>query len=127
MITPYKNRTLKLSDIVQVYRNLNNNLFSIKCAKTGLVLAHGEDFMIRNCTPHVSQSGRKRVLDKKQRNVHAWISGSYSGIASEWAWEIYDEVYYNPYTHDEFVTKSGDDLFEDADIVFSNGKAHLVF
>lgn len=128
MIAAYKDRKLSIGQKVRVYRNLHNGLFSIKCNKSGLVVAHGEGFMIKNATPFVSMSGRQRVLDKKQRNVHAWITGEYVGLVEDWDYNLYGEAYYNPYRLACFVSKeSMQPLSEsDVDFVFENGSAWLV-
>lgn len=130
MIQSYEERKLYSGDQIHVYRNLNSdNLFSIKSVKTGLVLGHGDNFIIKNAIPHVSESGRKRVLDKKQRNVHAWITGEMVGLADEDTEDgIYAEVYYNPYQVDRFVIKeSGEPLGEyDVDFLFKDGKCYLI-
>lgn len=129
MIQPYKDREVSIGDQVRVYRNLNNSLFSIKSVKSGLVLAHGDNFIVRNGVTHVSESGRKRVLNKKQRNVHAWITGELVGSAEDEAenW-IYDEVYYNPYSLDQFLIKETmKQLGEyDVDFLFKDGKCYLI-
>lgn len=59
---------------VEIYRNLNNGLLSVRGPR-GLVLGHCSCVCIRGATYFVSPSGKKRVLTTKSRNVHAWVTG----------------------------------------------------
>lgn len=53
-----------------VYKNLTRDKYSIKCAKTKLVVGHADKIDMVNCTFKVSENGRQRVLRDKQKNVH---------------------------------------------------------
>lgn len=86
---------------MEVYRNLHNGLFSIRCARTKLVLAHGDNFYIDNVTGVVRESGRLKVLRDDQKNVHAWLTGNYKGEINR-SMRIGEPVYYNPYKTDRF-------------------------
>lgn len=128
MITPYKNRKLEKYQEVHVYRNLNNGLFSIRCAKTKLVLAHGNAFIIKNGVPVVNEKARQKVLEKKVRTVHAYIQGLYFGdfFEDEDDYDIGDEIYYNPYTCNNFINKTTEKAMEQEDLLFYDGKAHII-
>jgi len=60
---------------VQVYRNLNNHMVSIKDPSTGLVLGHAESIDIEGVTCIVREGGRQRVLNTGHKNVHAFMCG----------------------------------------------------
>src|SRR5690554_667673 len=72
---PYKNREINLEKEVEVYRCLNRKgkVYSIK--QDGLVVAHTDALTMRDVKFIINQSGKKRCIDKKVRNVHAYIKG----------------------------------------------------
>jgi hypothetical protein len=69
----------------------------------------------------VSAPGRKRTLDTKQRNVHAWVVGKkFAGIPSQhppfgFAKQM-RQVTYNPYKFDSFVDT---ETFEPVEYAYS--------
>lgn len=69
----YKGRTVEKNQLVEVYRNLHKGGFSIRCAKTKLVLAHAENVILKNVKFVVSQAGREKVVQSKRKAVHAVI------------------------------------------------------
>ena len=89
---------------VFVYRNLHKNCFSVKCVKTGLVIAHVDEIVLENVTFKVSQAGRQRVLREKRKNVHAGVQGTW--VKNETAVSLKHSVTYNPYKYDSFVEKA---------------------
>lgn len=61
---------------VFVYRNLNQNCWSLKMMEghhKGKVVAHAEDVMLINAVFKVSEAGRSRVLKERRKNVHAGV------------------------------------------------------
>jgi hypothetical protein len=109
MLQSYKGRELpKKGQMVKVYYNLHNGLFSIKCKESGLVLAHGEHIQIKDPVFKVSEKGRQRVLAEGKKNVHAYVIGSFwgTGELDRDVRSQYDGIYYNPKTQDRF-TKFG--------------------
>lgn len=105
---PFKGRSVKPGQRVQVYRNLNKDgvVYSVRDWKTGLVLGHTSKASLEYCIFVVSEKGRNKVRQTKRKSVHAWIDGF---------WREYDEdnddelmgsmVEYNPYKHDTFVRR----------------------
>jgi len=61
---------------VEVYRNLNNGMLSIRDAKTKHVVGHADRVTLMDVTFHVSQAGRERVLRERRKNVHAVVRGA---------------------------------------------------
>lgn len=124
MIKPYKNRELKVGQKVEVYRNLHNGLFSIKDAKTGYVLAHGEDFTIKNAVVKLSKNKQNLVRESQQRNVHAFLVGELVVCDTI---VLKNEITYNPYEHEGFVFKKDGKQFMGGKLVyFNNAKCFLV-
>lgn len=127
MITPYKGRELHPKQRISVYKNLNNGLFSIKDPKSGLVVAHGENFVVVNGEPFVSETGRQRVLDSGVKGVHAWIKGYYGGEADKWPDGVWDvEAYYDPFKTKVFINKETGESIGKEDFLFRDGKAFVL-
>jgi hypothetical protein len=82
-------------DKVRVYKNLHKNCYSVKSVKTGLVVAHVDEIVLQNVKYLVYESGRKRVLESKQKNVHAFVEGYI--IKSVIDLNKPSKVCYNPY------------------------------
>ncbi len=92
---------------VQCYYNLHKKVFSIRDKKTRKVIGHTNHIALENCTFHVSQAGRERVLREKRKNVHAYIEGDiveYDAFLPPY-WMVAQEsvpVTYNPYRVETF-------------------------
>ena len=92
---------------VLAYRNLNRKgvVWSLKSAKTGLVVARVTQAYFRFVELKVSAAGRKRVLKQKRKNVHAFVKGDkvlYVPPYLKWK-----RVSYNPYKNETFVDTKG--------------------
>jgi hypothetical protein len=76
MIIPYKNRLLNPDKPVKVYRCLNRkgHVFSIQ--QNGYVVGHTTDVVINNAVFKINEKGKKRAIEEKVRNVHAFIVGN---------------------------------------------------
>lgn len=94
---------------VYVYYNLHKKLWSIKCWKTKLVIAHKHKVVLNDCTFKVSQAGRRRVIKEQRKNVHAGILGTIIEAQDE-NMELFREVTYNPYKYTNFVFKDDTSL-----------------
>lgn len=116
---PYKNRVLHAGTQVKVYRNLRNKMFSIADASTGLVLAHSRTVRLAGATFVVNEAGRQRVLREKQKNVHAYVVGTFVGTLEA---AQRHEATYNPYKCETFVTSTGEALHEAASVTLRDGK-----
>lgn len=88
----------------QVYRNLHQNLWSIREKKTQKVTDHLVTVCLLDCKFKVGTKGRERVLREKRKNVHAYIEGRFKGTFEEiYLAEKIGEAYYNPYTTEYFM------------------------
>lgn len=90
---------------VRVYRNLNQKCFSVRCMKTNRVIAHVQKIFLENITFPVSETQRQKVLESKQKNVHAFIQGFISKpkrIKKE------TRISYDPYRHPFFFKVSSE-------------------
>lgn len=93
---------------VKIYFNIKKMLFSVM--HKGKVIDHVDTFQLVNVRFHVNQNGRKRVLEQKKKNVHAYIIGTLTKDVSKQTFER--EVVYNPLKHETFMahvicTKTG--------------------
>ena len=92
---------------VEVYRNLRDKCWSVR--QDGRVKFHTLYAFLRDVKFKVSQAGRKRVLKKKQKNVHAFVVGLLTNPCQKFATshivikEKYSAIIYNPYTHQSFI------------------------
>lgn len=106
---------------VFVYYNLHKNCWSVKALegkRSGYVVAHRNQLMIRNATFKVSQAGRARVIAEKRKNVHAGVVGEWCGYEQD-----YDTVVsYNPYKYEHFYKKSNDEAVYTAETVAFNDR-----
>lgn len=107
MLEMYKGRTIKEGQKVKVYYNLHKHVFSIKDAKTGKVLAHGNNILLTDVEYKVSEAGRQRVLREKKKNVHAYVVGTFAGCKELSKQKLEDSCwikpYYNPYKTKGFM------------------------
>ena len=96
------------------YRNLHTGGFSIK--NKGKVCEHADMFIMINAEFRVSKAGRKRAIDQKQRNVHAYVvADNYESYDFDddrvmsigvniFNNDLFTEVTYNPFHLSSFVT-----------------------
>ena len=97
---------------VEVYFNLHKKLFSVRDCKTGRVVHHTQRIWIEDPEFVVRKAGREKVLREKKKNVHAFVRGTWFKVQSDFDVSrlidhqaCSDEVTYNPYKYDSFVTK----------------------
>jgi hypothetical protein len=99
---------------VRVYRNLHKQCLSVlhRTEKGWRLWKHLEQIELMNVKFKVSQAGRERVLKEKRKNVHAFVEGEYSDIASVTPPNI-RFVKYNPYIAGHFIDQeSGEKISE---------------
>ena len=105
----FKGRMVAFMQEVEVYRNLHRNCWSIRDAKSKLVLGYADDVTLSDAYFVVNESGRQRVLRDKKKNVHAFVRGRilFTDVPCTGT-----KVTYNPYKFGSFVTVH-DDCFLD--------------
>ena len=96
--------------VVKVYKNLHNGLWSIKDAKSGLVLGHTNEVTLYECMYFVGK-GRERVIKEGRKNVHAYVIGKYvcdesvdGKFINNELNKRFETVTYNPYKENHFTT-----------------------
>jgi hypothetical protein len=117
---------------VFVYFNLHRKLWSVKCLKTGRVIAHAKSVQLRDCKYRVSKRGRERVLLERRKNVHAGIVGTLialdqvAGYGTAFDFDTSEIVTYNPYRYETFVVAKDETPVYQTEAVYmvaQNGKA----
>lgn len=73
---PFKDRSIDFSKPVEVYRNLHKKgrVYSIR--QGGLVVAHTDNIVLKDCKLIVQKSGLEKYLQTGIKNVHAWVKGT---------------------------------------------------
>jgi len=92
--------------IVEVYRNLHKDCWSVRNPINGLVLFHTDAIHLSDAKFVVHQSGRSRVIQEKRKNVHAFIKGTIEpepNINGVTIYKQYKPVTYNPYLDNSFM------------------------
>lgn len=110
---------------VEVYRNLNNGKLSIRCFKTKHIVGHAFKVILMDGYTKVSEKGRQRVLEERQKNVHAFVVGDIADVVGFTPYKgrrlpqlralesflldpKYSVLYYNPYKTEVFVDSLGE-------------------
>lgn len=120
--TPYKGRNVETGQKVDVYRNLHtDNGYSIRCSKTGLVLAHCSTVTLKNAKFVVSESGRQKTVEQKRKRVHAYVRGELATINKALP-KGFLKVIYNPYYTPFFMQDKLNIPIKEAEIVYCGGK-----
>jgi hypothetical protein len=120
----YKNRILDRDKPVEMYRCLNRSGFTFSIRQFGKVIGHTDNVVLVKCSFHVNPSGKKKCLDTKTRNVHAYIKGYVAGIDAIKNTFKYN-LFYDPFSELGFHGQSLGNLpgakvvfVEDRNIVF---------
>ena len=106
-----------MKERIEIYRNLHKKCWSIRSMKTRRVIGHAKTIALKDCSMHVSQAGRARVLREKRKNVHATIRGFRT---TKWKGKLL-KVSYNPYARGCFVMMGEEILSSDFCIFNTSG------
>lgn len=112
--------------LVFVYYNLHKHLWSVKDAKSGLVIGHCDRVTLKDVEYKVSEAGRLRVLSSGQKNVHAGCKGT---LTQEMDMDLEDavEISYNPRKGKTFFEVKGKkEVYFDDLVVLANKKAYAI-
>jgi hypothetical protein len=101
-----------IGERVFVYFNLHTKLWSVRSARTQIVIMHCKYIKLKNATFSVGEKGRQRVNFEMQKNVHAGVRGvivDYIPVGSEETFSLSlseaQAITYDPYTYTKFVVK----------------------
>lgn len=118
MIVLYKDRKVEDGQEVQIYKNLHNDMYSIRCPFTRLVLAHGFDFLLKEAFPIVSEKGRQKVNKEQRKSVHAYVQGKIYTKTFLYKFYELDTLHYNPYITSQFMLWRNKISFDGGDLYF---------
>ncbi len=113
----------------RIYRNLHKDCFSVmkyNPEKKGYRLhSHVQNMIAQDVQFRVSQAGRHKVLQEKQKNVHAFVyCKSYVTFAEPVP--VGDEITYNPYKMETFRIKNSDHPIHKAgSVIIMGNKCYL--
>lgn len=89
---------------VSVYRNLTRKCLSVMI--DGKVVEYVDSIVLTHARLTVRPAGRRKVLETKQKNVHAFITGTVSCVSpNTFDTTGMEEVTYNPYKYETWVMK----------------------
>jgi hypothetical protein len=111
--------------LVKVYRNLRAKCWSIKQGTK--VVSHQQTLVLKKVTFKVSEKGRQRVLKEKQKNVHAYVCGSW--MQQEYLnSQLMIQIKYDPYKQDTFFRVDDNSPIKKADLVIfkEHGKCYAI-
>lgn len=95
---------LQHGDRVEIYWNLHKHCFSIKACdgpKKGRVVQYVWSFNLSDAKFVVRPAGRDKVRREGRKNVHAFVRGFWD---KELEYSLKNQVSYNPYKNDTFVS-----------------------
>ena len=127
MLVEYKKRNWDFTKRVKVYRNLHQDCLSIqaycKDAKGWRVWSHcyGGNYELLDMKTQVNETNRQKVIREKSKNVHAFITGFFTGFTREGNFNY--ELYYNPYKQDRFTVKESDGKHRE---IYSHEKTAII-
>lgn len=84
-------------------KKLGTPTYSVLDAKTRRVVAHTSGITLRDVTCKISKSGQLRARREGQRNVHAFIAGTWAEEGTIPEGENVMAITYNPFKNDTFV------------------------
>ena len=122
-ITPYKNRELDISKKVRMYRCLNRKGFIFSLNQNGKVVGHTNNIVLKDCNLIVLESGKKRCLKEKQRNIHAFVEG-YLGNENDIKLSFSFLLKYNPYENKNFYTSIAGEISKCNVVYIKNNKIY---
>jgi hypothetical protein len=136
-IVPFKEREVADGQRVHLYLNLHKSVgkagaiekpwYSLRCPKSGQILAHADHVTLRNARFVVSDAGREKVRLQRRKNVHAWIEGEVvlDGAGHADAPEDAVQLFYDPYKVERFVIAGTPCEVHTAQMAFIDGPGVL--
>ena len=108
MLVEFKKRNWDLTKRVKAYRNLHQDCLSIQAYCKGVgyrVWSHcyGGNYILEDIDTQVNETNRQKVIRDKSKNVHAFITGIWTGRTTDITTN--KTLYYNPYKQDRFTVK----------------------
>ncbi|WP_417897781.1 hypothetical protein ABN702_16035 [Bacillus haimaensis] len=122
-------KELKNGQAIRVYRNIRKKLFSIQDKKTRRLIAYADSLLLTDVEMKIVQSGQIRTRKERQKNIHAFIVGTYIESNKKSASESpnWKRVFYNPYNTDTFIDlESGKPVYSALSSYLVDGKCFVI-
>ncbi len=107
MFVPYKDRELKLGQLVAVHFNSHKDTYSIvnmNSANTlGHVLGYSNNITLTNCRFKIDKSKQQAVRDTGVKDRHAYVIGYVESLDFH---NLDKQLHYSPKFLDSFIDKS---------------------
>lgn len=130
MFKLFRGRTVNFGDRYKVYRNLNNDMFSLLAVDgefKGKVVAHAESVILHDVQFMVSEPSRIRACREGIRNVHAFAIGTVSAFKRDTGNDLagLSPITYNPFLHSTFIFLANNKpVTSAAKVMLQHGKAY---
>jgi hypothetical protein len=108
---------------VYIYRNLHKNCLSVQ--QDGLVKCYVFRILLEDAEFRVSEAGRTKVRETKNKNVHAKVKGLVSNITEEEFPLSWIRCFYDPYVTDAFTEMQSGRHVASADLVSIDYKGRI--
>lgn len=107
---------------VRIYWNLHRKQWSIQDIKTRKIIGRSDFLKLSSVEFKVYQAGRKRVLQEKKKNVHAYAIGTVEDYRPFTGKDKVQGVTYNPYKYASFVCMQNERATLQASTVWCVGR-----
>jgi hypothetical protein len=112
---------------LDIYWNLHLGCWSVK--DKGRVILHPLKILAEDCQLVVQPGGRRRVLETKRKNVHAFVRCKSLIIHDKLDFLVpntWVELHYNPYKSSTFVDNSGTPFYNAKKVYMDNKKCYAL-
>lgn len=106
VVIPFKDRNIDIKKPIRIYRNLTKKGKWFSVIQGGRTVAHTTAICVKDCSFHVNEATRQRILRTKRKEFHAYIQGYYttSGMGTTAARnDLPVNIVYNPYKYKRFT------------------------
>lgn len=116
--TAVQSASVPVADRVRIYWNLHKKCYSVCDARTGKVVQHRNNMLLKDCELRVQPGGRRRVLETRSKSVHAFVCGTPTNtLGDKYGHGGFRLFGYNPYKYDSFVALEDERPVKQADLV----------
>jgi len=125
-LTLVEGRTLQSMERIDVYYNLHKGGFSIRSSDKrnpnyNKVVAYASSLSLINCEFKVSQAGLQKIRKNKRKAVCAFVRGYFAEATGDR--NEMREVYFNPYTTEQFLdVENKEAVFKAAEVICMDKK-----
>jgi hypothetical protein len=125
-LTFVEGRSLQPMEKIDCYYNIHKGGFSIRSNDKrnphyNKVVAHASIFTLTDCEFKVSSPGLLRIRENKRKAVCAFVKGFFMG--TDYNLKDMSEVYFNPYTTEQFIDiEKNEAVFKASEVICMDKK-----